>query len=46
MEGNTTEAPLLIAQNGPLKGLRWTINKPLLMGREGTCEVVVPDRMV
>jgi DNA-binding winged helix-turn-helix (wHTH) protein len=46
MEGNLTEAPLLIAQNGPLKGLRWTLNKPLLIGREGTCEVVVPDRMV
>ncbi len=46
MEGNLMEAPLLIAQNGPLKGLRWTINKPLLIGREGTCEVVVPDRMV
>lgn len=40
------ESPLLIAQNGPLKGLRWTLTKPLLIGREGTCEVVVPDRMV
>ncbi len=46
MEGNLTEAPLLIAQNGPLKGLRWTLTKPLLIGREATCEVVVPDRMV
>jgi hypothetical protein len=46
MEGNLMESPLLIAQNGPLKGLRWTLNKPLLIGREATCEVVVPDRMV
>ncbi len=46
MEGNLTESPLLIAQNGPLKGQRWTINKPLLVGRETTCEIVVPDRMV
>jgi pSer/pThr/pTyr-binding forkhead associated (FHA) protein len=46
MEGNLAESPLLIAQNGPLKGLRWTLNKPLLIGREATCEVVVPDRMV
>jgi DNA-binding winged helix-turn-helix (wHTH) protein len=46
MEGNLSESPLLIAQNGPLKGQRWTINKPLLVGRETTCEIVVADRMV
>ena len=46
MEGNLVESPLLIAQNGPLKGLRWTLNKPLLIGREATCEIVVADRMV
>jgi pSer/pThr/pTyr-binding forkhead associated (FHA) protein len=46
MEGNFAEAPILIAQNGPLKGQRWALNKPLLIGRETTCEVVVPDRMV
>jgi DNA-binding winged helix-turn-helix (wHTH) protein len=46
MDGNLTESPLLIAQNGPLKGQRWTINKPLLVGRETTCAIVVPDRMV
>ena len=46
MEGKLMESPLLIAQNGPLKGLRWTLNKPVLIGREATCEVVVSDRMV
>jgi DNA-binding winged helix-turn-helix (wHTH) protein len=46
MDGNLTESPLLIAQNGPLKGQRWTIDKPLLVGRETTCEIVVADRMV
>ena len=46
MEGDLAESPLFIAQNGPLKGLRWTLNKPLLIGREATCEIVVPDRMV
>jgi DNA-binding winged helix-turn-helix (wHTH) protein len=46
MEGNLAESPILIAQNGPLKGQRWTLNKALLIGREATCEVVVPDRMV
>jgi len=46
MESNSMELPVLVAQNGPLKGLRWTLSKPLLIGREATCEVVVPDRMV
>ncbi|MBI4731966.1 MAG: FHA domain-containing protein [Chloroflexi bacterium] len=46
MVGNLEEAPLLVAQTGPLKGQRWTLNKPHLIGREATCDVVVPDRMV
>ncbi len=46
MEDNLVELPLLIGQSGPLKGLRWTLNKSLLIGREATCEVVIPDRMV
>ena len=44
--GNLEEAPLLVAQTGPLKGQRWSLSKPLLIGREATCDVVVPDRMV
>lgn len=46
MNGNLGESPLLIAQNGPLKGQRWSLDKPLTIGRETTCEVVVADRMV
>jgi DNA-binding winged helix-turn-helix (wHTH) protein len=46
MEGNLTEPPLLIAQSGPLKGQRWTLNKPLLVGRDTSCEIMVADRMV
>jgi DNA-binding winged helix-turn-helix (wHTH) protein len=46
MEGNLAESPLLIAQNGPLKGQRWSLNKSMLVGREATCDIVVPDRMV
>jgi DNA-binding winged helix-turn-helix (wHTH) protein len=46
MEGNLAESPLLIAQNGPLKGQRWILNKPMLVGREATCDIVVSDRMV
>ncbi len=46
MVGNLEEAPLLVAQTGPLKGQRWSLSKPHLIGREATCDVVVPDRMV
>ncbi len=46
MDGNLTEPPLLIAQTGPLKGQRWTLNKPLSIGRGTTCDIVVTDRMV
>ncbi len=46
MVGTPQEPPLLVAQIGPLKGQRWTLNKAFLIGRESTCDVVVPDRMV
>jgi DNA-binding winged helix-turn-helix (wHTH) protein len=46
MAGNLEEAPLLIGQSGPLKGERWVLNKTLTIGRELTCEVVIPDRQV
>jgi pSer/pThr/pTyr-binding forkhead associated (FHA) protein len=39
-------APILIAQTGPLKGQRWSLNKPHLIGREATCDIIVADRMV
>jgi DNA-binding winged helix-turn-helix (wHTH) protein len=46
MAGNLEEAPLLIGQTGPLKGERWVLNKTLTIGRELSCEVVIPDRQV
>ena len=46
MDRNLEEAPLLIGQTGPLKGERWVLNKVLTIGRESTCEVVIPDRQV
>lgn len=46
MDGNLEEAPLLIGQTGPLKGERWVLKKVHTIGREPTCEVVIPDRQV
>jgi hypothetical protein len=46
MDRTLEEAPLLIGQTGPLKGERWILNKIITIGRESTCEVVIPDRQV
>lgn len=40
------DAPLLVAGTGPLNGQRWAIRKTLILGREPTCDIVIPDRQV
>lgn len=40
------EFPMLVAQEGPLKGQRWPVSRPLVLGREPTCDVVIVDRQV
>lgn len=40
------DAPLLVAQDGPLKGQRWQLNKTLVLGREPSCDVVITDRQI
>jgi DNA-binding winged helix-turn-helix (wHTH) protein len=42
----TKEFPMLVAQEGPLKGQRWAVSRPLVLGREPSCDVVIPDRQV
>jgi DNA-binding winged helix-turn-helix (wHTH) protein len=42
----TEEFPMLVAEEGPLKGQRWAVNRALVLGRETTCDVVIPDRQV
>lgn len=46
MPEKTDEFPLLIAQEGPLKGQRWSISRTLVLGREHSCDVVIADRQV
>ncbi len=36
--------PLLVAQDGPLKGQRWQLNQTLVLGRDPACDVVISDR--
>ena len=38
--------PVLVAQNGPLKGERWSLDHPLVMGRDAGCDVTIADRQV
>lgn len=47
MDFNSSEAyPMLVAQEGPLKGQRWPITDTIVLGRETGCDVVIPDRQV
>jgi len=38
--------PLLVAQEGPLKGQRWPLSQTIVLGRESTCDIVVADRQI
>jgi DNA-binding winged helix-turn-helix (wHTH) protein len=40
------EYPILVAQDGPLKGQRWALSHTLMVGRDSSCEIVVHDRQV
>ena len=40
------EFPILVAQEGPLKGQRWSLNRALMVGRDPTCDINVQDRQV
>ncbi|GAB4578528.1 MAG: hypothetical protein Fur0022_12630 [Anaerolineales bacterium] len=46
MESIGEETPILMAQRGPLSGQQWMIREALVIGRENTCDIVVPDRQV
>jgi pSer/pThr/pTyr-binding forkhead associated (FHA) protein len=46
MESIGEETPILMAHSGPLNGQQWMIRESLLIGRENTCDIIVPDRRV
>jgi len=37
---------IVLADSGPLKGLQWPVNSELIIGREDSCEIVIPDRQI
>ena len=46
MKKSSEEYPLLVAQEGPLKGQRWQLSQTIVLGRESSCDVVVADRQI
>lgn len=46
MKKTQEDYPLLVAQEGPLKGQRWQLGQPIVLGRESTCDVVIADRQI
>ena len=37
---------IVLADSGPLKGLQWPVSSELIIGREESCDIVIPDRQV
>lgn len=46
MKESPEDYPLLVAQEGPLKGQRWQLSQTIVLGREASCDVVVSDRQI
>ena len=46
MDINIDEFAILLAQSGPLNGQRWTLNRELIIGRDPSCDIFIPDRQV
>lgn len=46
MDLKLEDFPMLVAQEGPLKGQRWTLSHTIVLGREANCDVVIVDRQV
>lgn len=46
MNNQGEDFPLLIGQTGPLNGQRWLITKTILIGRDRSCDIIIPDRQI
>jgi hypothetical protein len=46
MARSNEDAASLIAQTGPLNGQRWVLGDSTILGRDGECDIVIPDRQV
>lgn len=46
MEKKSEDAPLLVAQFGPLNGQRWSIRNKMVIGRGSMCDIMIADRQI
>lgn len=46
MRENFNDAPVLLAQNGPLRGMNWVVDRQLTIGRGDDCDIIIHDRQV
>ena len=46
MDLSNEEYPMLVAQDGPLNNQRWPLARTVVLGRDSTCDIVIPDRQV
>jgi pSer/pThr/pTyr-binding forkhead associated (FHA) protein len=46
MQRTGAEQPVFIGQSGPLNGERFMIGRDLTIGRDPSCDIVIPDRQV
>lgn len=42
----TTDAPIIMAIKGEQSGQRWMVDKPLMIGRDPDCDIVINNRQV
>jgi DNA-binding winged helix-turn-helix (wHTH) protein len=46
MREKINDAPVLLAQSGPLQGMNWVVDRQLTIGRGDECDIVIHDRQV
>jgi len=46
MEFSLEEYPMLVALEGLLGSQRWPLERTVVLGRDSTCDIVIPDRQV
>lgn len=46
MQSPLEEFPMIVGQEGPLHDQRWQLARTVVMGRDATCDIVIPDRQV
>jgi hypothetical protein len=46
MVRNNDEVPTLVAQTGPLNGQRWNMHRNIMIGRDESCDLIIPSRQV